>query len=466
MQFLKKNNLLFFRKRSFLSVLVILLVTIITTWNILNVKYWKKNEGIIYWDTLSYYSYLPATFIYKDLSLKFIDEDNSFFSNKFWPEITENKTYVIRTSMGMAILYLPFFTIAHVVSKPMGFPADGFSMPYHVSLAFSGIFYLTIGLFFLRKLLLRYYKDHITALTIFIVVFATNLFFYTSVTATMSHSFNFALISIFMWCSVVFLKKPSFSGSFSTGLLFGIITLVRPSNVIIILIPLLYGIRSYKDFIARIFFFLKNYRYTFIIITLTILIWLPQMFYWKSLTGSWLYNSYGSHSRFFWLEPMLREGLFGFRKGWLIYTPVMIFAIAGFLFIKKNAGDWLIVIPVITVLAIYIILSWWCWWYGGGFGMRPMIDYYPLLSIPLAAFITFLYNEKKLLLKYSLIIAFALSAGLGLFHFQKYYHGSIHWDSMTKEAYLKYFWHIHPDSSFDEYLITPDYGKAIKEREK
>ncbi len=35
----------------------------------------KPNErGVIHWDVISYYSYLPATFIYGDVTLGFLDD--------------------------------------------------------------------------------------------------------------------------------------------------------------------------------------------------------------------------------------------------------------------------------------------------------------------------------------------------------------------------------------------------------
>ena len=65
------------------SYLVIVLVIFVYFFQILNVSYWKTGRGVIYWDTLSYYAYLPATFIYHDLSLKFIDSDVKYYSDKY-----------------------------------------------------------------------------------------------------------------------------------------------------------------------------------------------------------------------------------------------------------------------------------------------------------------------------------------------------------------------------------------------
>ena len=48
---------------------VILLLIFISTYSIFNLKHWNKEDRIIAYDVVSYYSYLPATFIYDDVTL-------------------------------------------------------------------------------------------------------------------------------------------------------------------------------------------------------------------------------------------------------------------------------------------------------------------------------------------------------------------------------------------------------------
>ena len=62
---------------------------------------------------------------------------------------------------------------------------------------------------------------------------------------------------------------------------------------------------------------------------MVVLVWVPQMIYWKEMTGRWLYFSYGSDERFFFGDPAIIKGLFSYRKGLFIYTPLLLFAFAG-----------------------------------------------------------------------------------------------------------------------------------------
>jgi hypothetical protein len=195
---------------------------------------------------------------------------------------------------------------------------------------------------------------------------------------------------------------------------------------------------------------------------IAVLVWVPQMIYWREMTGQWLYFSYGSDERFFFNHPVIINGLFGFRKGLFIYTPLLIFAFAGLTILWKNRSPHMAAIAVFVPLNIYIILSWWCWWYGGGFGQRAFIDSYALMAIPAAALLQFALTADRKWLRKAILAAWSLLFLLGVYNNIQYYYGAIHWDSMTKEAYLDSFGRIRPSAHFNDLLEAPDYDKARK----
>lgn len=163
----------------------------------LHVKMWQKRE-LLYWDVVSYYAYLPATFIYKDLSLKFIENYSGEHEFVFWPSTAPNGNYVIKTSMGLSYLYAPWFFIGHLIAINTNYDAGGFSEPYKICLQFGTLIYFLIGLLFLRKVLLRYFNKYITALVILAIVVGTNLYYYVVYESTMSHSYSFVLFLFFV----------------------------------------------------------------------------------------------------------------------------------------------------------------------------------------------------------------------------------------------------------------------------
>jgi hypothetical protein len=139
----------------------------------------------------------------------------------------------------------------------------------------------------------------------------------------------------------------------------------------------------------------------------------------------------------------------------------MIFALIGIPFLFKRLKEFSWAILIFISVATYIIVSWWCWWYGGSFGMRSFIDYYGLLAIPMALLFTELWKIGK----QSKIIVLGivlLSVVQNNFFLEKYKRSSFHYDSTTKASFWHSFWHFSPQAGYWELLETPDYSKALE----
>ena len=434
--------------------MVIIVLIISCIWVNGNVAKWNK-KSVIDWDVTSYYSYLPAVFIKNDLTLKFFDEDPQFYiSNKQYnPQKCPNGNYVIKTSMGMAVMYLPFFAVAHAVAKIFNFPADGYSEPYQFLIQFSGLFYLVIGLFFLRRILLLYYSEKVTALTLFFVLFGSNLFYYASVHGAMSHVHSFCLGSVFMWYGIKWLLKPDLKTSLMVGLTIGLIVLIRPVNILFVLFFVGFGVTSFDGIKQRMLLFLRFKHFVVLMKVLAILVFLPQLLYWKQITGHYFFNSYIGE-QFYFGHPHITEGLFGFRKGWLLYSPIMIFSLVGMVMMFKARKEFSFSVSVLFLVYTYVVLSWWCWWYGGSYGLRAMIDVYPFLIICFAVFI------NKMILNKTVISVLGILVLINCFQMYQYRRGVIHFDSMTKEAYIDALFRVETSPNLQKLISPPDYDKA------
>jgi hypothetical protein len=444
--------------RSKLPFLVSIVVIIFALSCMNNVEKWKKQDVII-WDVVSYYAYLPATFIYNDLTLEFTSNYEGPHQFIIWPKVLPDGSKTILTSMGLSMLYAPFFGLAHIYVLNSDFDAGGYSAPYQLAIAISAIFYAALGLYFLSKLLLKFFNPYISALTILMITVGTNLFFYFTYESGMSHHYSFALITMFIWFTIKWHEKTSYKYSVILGLLIGLITLIRPTNVILSLFFVLYDIKSLKEIKTKVAYFLSNYKHIFILCGLCLLVWLPQMLYWKYVTGSFMHYSYGDE-RFFFNNPRILKGLFSYRNGWLVYSPVMIFSLLGMtvLWIKQKAT--MLPIVVVFLVFIYVIFSWWCWWYGGAFGMRAMIDIYGLLAIPIGAFLSWIVSTRRKVLTHTVIgLAFILTL-VGIHHTDKRNAHSFHHDSMTREAFWSNYLQREQSPEFWSLLRQPDYTKA------
>jgi hypothetical protein len=447
---------------NYFSKIIIGLLLIICAWYGKNLDSWGRNK-IINHDVIYYYAYLPAAIIFHDFNFQFARNLPADSEIRVWYSTAENGKPVLRMTMGLAILWLPFFLPAHVLAHSLGVSALGYSWPYNLSIFIAAIFYLLIGLVFLRKILLNYFTDWITALTLVIVVAATNLMYYVISEPGMSHVYSFSLITVFLYTTIRWIGKPSWSLSIILGILAGFIVLIRPINVLVLLLPALIGVNSLAGLKTRI---ADNWKFIVIAALSASLVVLPQLIYWKIQTGYFIFNSYMESSRFYFLHPNITNGLFGFRKGWLIYTPVMFFALFGFFVIRKYAEGLRNALLVFMVLFIYFIFSWWCWWYGGSFGSRPMIDTYGILALPMAAAFSFLFRKKLWIQAFSGILLAALLF-LNQFQMGQYRTSLLHWDSMTKEAYLGIFLKKNPPEGYDKMIQKPDEEKALRgEKEK
>ncbi|MDA3910027.1 MAG: hypothetical protein PF448_01555 [Bacteroidales bacterium] len=430
--------------------------------NMLNTKSWKQPNGIIYWDVISYYGYLPATFIYKDLSLKFKDNYEGDHHFVIWANKTPNGNYAMKTSMGLSYLYAPWFFIGHAVALNTDYDAGGYSVPYNIALQFGILFYLLIGLIFLRKVLRRYFNAWITALTMISVIVGTNLYFYIVYKAAVSHSYNFILFSIFIWLVIKWHEKRSWKHTILLGLTGGLITLIRPTNIIVLLLLLLWDVTSFSDLKKRFSLFIREYRKILVMAGVFILIWIPQFIYWKTITGSLFYYSYGDEG-FFFLQPKFFKSLFSYRSGWLVYSPIMAIALIGFPFmIKQKTKEALTPILLFTFINMWIIFSWWCWWWGGSFGLRPLTDSYAFLALPFASFIFFISKQKRIWIKIVGLSLVVLLNAYGIYMTVKYVRLSIHNDGMNKELFWYNFTSVKTKKNFWDRVTPPDYDRALR----
>jgi hypothetical protein len=447
-------------KKISISLLSIILIVIIYLAQIFITGIYKQKGKIICHDVINYYAYLPATFIEKDYKLREWKYEEPW-KDRYWPRILANGNGVMKMSMGLSMMYAPFFFIAHFITPYTTYESNGFTPPYALALIFSCIFYMFWGLLALRKVLLKSFNETITTITLLTICLTTNLYWYATMEAPMSHAYSFALFGIFIYFTECWYQKQSIKNTVILGLLYGLITLIRPTNALVIILFAGYGIKNISDLKMRIQFLFSNYRHIFIFTFSTFIVLLPQLLYWKSTTGQFVYYSYGETERFFFKDPKIWDVLFGFRKGWFIYSPSMLFAVVGMFFLWKYKKEYALITPIYIILHLYIISSWWCWWYGGGFGMRACIECSAVLSIPLAAFLKWMFSQKmkiKVLL-ISLYVVVSLQSG---FHLIQYHYEAIHYESMTHKAYKDSFWKIKPSDKFHTLLKTPAYSEARK----
>jgi len=438
------------------SFVVCMLITILFVSGYNLFRNWHGQNTPFTMDVDQYYCYLPATFIHHDLTFQ--------FDNNYWLIVAENGRPVPKVSMGMSYVYLPGFLIGHVIAKISGSEANGYSKPYIWSIYFCSILYALIGIWLLRGFLLRYFSEFAVALCLVSIVLGTNFIAYTVGWGEMPHNYLFVLYVLILIFMVDYHETGSLKKLLLLSFISGLIVIIRPAEILFLLIPLTYGIVDKKSFYQKLNLLASHRWHWFLVILVFFLPIIPQLIYWKYMTGQFLYFSYGSNERFFFNNPQILNFLISFKKGWLLYSPIMFFSMIGLLFIYKYAYKFKFAIPLLIVVLIYFLSSWWSWWYGGSFGNRSMIQYYSFLAIPLAAFIDTIKPLR--LLKNSLLLLFSFLICLNLYQFRLYQKAHLHWDAMSKDAYFYLLKNSLTNKMDFEYYYTllkdPDYEAAQK----
>ncbi len=439
----------------FWSVLVSVIFLITAGDEVLNLGYWKHQRTLNF-DIETYYHYLPATFIHGEpLDLGYVAALDSITLHPGQGQMAHGVHlvqvtghHVLKVTCGVAICELPLFLCAHaycLLFDPA--IADGYSAPYQLMVSFSAVASTFFGLLVLGLFLRRYVTDQACAWALLILGSGTNLFFYSTVDSGMPHSFSFLLFSLTLERTDAWYRSPSAFKAATLGLAIGLATLIRPVDLILVIIPLLWPIPDHQR--SRWAMLSRFHGHVLLAILCAATLLLPQTIYWKAATGQWLYWSYESEG-FHWADPHIIEGLFGYRKGWIIYSPLVLlgFAGLGLMFARPPWRKFAWPIALFFLPAIYITFSWSSWWYGGGFGCRPLVGSLALLALPLAILAQRLTKHRRLT---GPAFAILVLAGITLNRFQQdqFTQTILHWDSMTCQRY----WEIWGRSTWED--LTP-----------
>lgn len=386
-------------------------------------------QSEIWADNAGYHVYLPATFIYGFDARKFPDSIDVRTGDGFQLNL---KTGVVNTkySYGTALLQAPFFLGAHAYSKLSRIEANGYGPAYHAAVNIAGIFYLIIGLLFLYKFL-RFNCTHtISFLSIAIVFLGTNLFFYGVYDTGKSHVYSFFLFSAFLYLirQSKYLQRGRLLDVVLFGLISSVILLIRPTALMFLMVFFFLDWINKNEFYKRLQT-VFNWKHLLILVLSLIVVFLPQLIYYKYATGDFFIYTYGDEG-FNFLNPNLHYTWFSPISGLFAYTPLYLVIITGFILMIRNKviNGW--VVGVMFFLISYVFASWWDWSFGCSFGARSFVEYTSLFSLPIALILSRFRDFRNI---YKVLISVVLIAcvvyNLKLFDaFDMCYFGDGYWD--------------------------------------
>jgi hypothetical protein len=396
-------------------------------------------------DGYSHYVYLPAWFIYGDPSLNAVANDccggefPTFTAIIRWPGTDR---WVNAHPIGVALLQAPFFFVAHALTKWSNISPDGFTLYYQHAAGLAGAFWMIAGLMVMRALLLRRVGDHITAVTLIVLLAGTNLYHYATFDSSYSHPYSFFLIASFMYLTERWMLRDrsstteSFAISALLGLVAGMIVLTRHTNALFLILFPLYGVTDSASVRALSSRLWTRRREVAVIAGVALLTVAPQLAIYYQATGRLLVNSYGDLG-FTFLSPHLWGVLFSVTKGVFFWSPMLLAGIVGFALGRPATRSFAVGATVVFVVDTYLIASWWDWQFGASYGHRGFVDMLPLFALGLAAF--FEWSAEQRMRRLVVGGATAVLIALSSVQMLQYWNGVLPMSDTTWDQYRAVF---------------------------
>ncbi len=420
--------------------------------------------NVIAWDTYSYYLYLPAFALHNDPGLQdtvWLAEAQDKYNVTgggfhYQADPLENGSSVIKVSMGLSVLWAPFFGMGHVWAGATGAAQDGFSTPYQKSLIIGGLLYLFIGLMVLRRTLSRFFSDGVVAITLLLLGCGTNWLHNAFFGLGMPHVLLFNFMAVLLWNTIRWHESHKPLNAVGIAIALGLLVLSRPTEIVAALLPLLWGmpLNRRSGWRERWCLFGAYKRQVIAVFAILFLFAAPQMLYWKHVTGHWVYMSYsGAAEGFDFIHPHLLDVLFSFRKGWFIYTPLMAVAAIGLVWWRPAITNIRPAVVAFLIVNLWTIASWSNWWYATSFGQRALVESYAIMALPLGAVIQRL-SSSTALWRWFGAAGLGSLLGLNLFQMVQFDRGVIDGSRMSFPYYVSVFGRMDVPEGAQELLIV------------
>lgn len=418
---------------SFKAILLIFIIFSVNFYNKIEKVVDDSSRCICSYDGFGYYMYNPYLFSKGSLNIDYYwakDIQNEYCDSalvyQFHPVENGNNLNIYHA--GLAIVQMPSYLLADAAASLFNYKRDGFNKPYHLFYLLNALFFIFVGLVYLKKLLRLFFNDKITGYTILLIYLGTNVLVTFGMQYDLTHLYLFAFNTIFLYHLFQYQNTDKKHHLILSAVFLGLTVCIRPTQIIFGIIPLILLFHKHQPnkLIA-----IKNLLWY----PLFGLIWnIPQIYYWYTVGGHFLIPNLHTEEIII-IDPNIIDFLFSYKKGWLLYTPLFLILLVGFYHLFKINRNLFWTFFSFTGLYILVMSSWECWWYASSFGSRVMTDIYPLLAIVLGY--ALIHSTHKLY-KIGLIAFTTACVLLSLFQSYQSIQYIIHPERMTKEQY----WHI------------------------
>ncbi len=373
----------------------ILLVLFVLTIPLVNP--WVRGDGV------EYYAYVRSLVIDGDLDFK--DEwqasNPTFRHSHLDPEgrvLPEERTrtgHVLNmASVGPSLLWAPFFLAVHAAVLGVNYlgahiPATGYSRPYVVPMALVTALYGFVGLLLSLGIARRLFGERWAFLATVGIWFASSLPVYMYFNPFWSHAHSAFVVALFLWYWNRTRGQRTPGQWIVLGLFGGLMVDTYYPNGTVLFVPLLESLRGYwragktegRDLRAAARLLLSNLLF----LVAFLFAMLPTFVTHQTLFGGLFETGYGGLASWNWRHPALLPVLFSSNHGLLSWTPILIAALLGLVFLRKYDREMAVYFAA-AFLGFYLLMAAYPTWDGiSAFGGRGFISLTPIFIVGLAA---------------------------------------------------------------------------------
>ncbi len=389
--------------------LLLVLISVFWIW----IRPWNSPwQPFIAGDGLGYYSHLPAVFIYGDSELEYkwfneVHNNNYAYSAFENPEdnllVQYGDRRINKYYPGLSFVWMPFFFGAHAYASVTDYAADGYSAPYQWALGIASLFWLIVGLIYLRKLISALTgNDNIAIAIPLLFFFGTNLYQFGIFCNTLSHLYSFSVNTMFLYFAHCYFRNTEKRTLYFVlaGCALLLTISIRPLNGIVLPAAFAFVPSGYFR-TQKLFSGFDRKIIIPIIFSLSLLTW--HFYIVCTQTGSLFAYTY-TNETFDFAHSKWCDSLFSYHNGLFVYSPLALLSCAGIFFMRDVKH---FVFPVMFFAIVFLYASWWYW----PITRRAVIDYYPLLAIMMAVLLSKLNKPS---LKWTVVVLLLFS----VFHYQ------------------------------------------------
>lgn len=352
-------------------------------------------------DEVQYFSYLRSVWFDGDVSFEneyqhFYDTGvarSTGFHETFLERHTETGRRLNFGTIGSAVLWAPFYAVAHLWAHAGLADANGYSRPYLFAVAVGSTVYgwcaLLLAMSIARTVVGGARSSSIATLAVW---FGTPIVFYMYVAPPMAHACSAFAVALFVWVWLRVRGTWHVAGLAGLGASAALMAMVREQDVFLVIGPacdLLASLASRRAPLMRVATGVAAGTATFA------LIFVPQALAYWSLNG-YLGPSRLVTRKMTWYAPHGLEVLASPEHGFFWWTPLAVVACAGLAALaaaapsddaratpNRRAMVWGFLLMVAS--QVYVAGSVESWTVAGAFGQRRFVNLTALLVVGVAA---------------------------------------------------------------------------------